>query len=281
MVLLLALLALPAAAGELALAWPAAQDDLTAGYRVYVGSHSGLYDRVEDVGGQTDVTIQGLQDGQLYYFAVKAYDVKGQESDGYSPEVVSLPSPRIDAADPAVLVPGEATYVTLRGANFAPEVQVRLRDDRVDMRSVVGAGPEAVILLLQISEDQESITLAPADFSVINPGRKAPEFFARHPEAVDLDGSGWVNEADLAIVRSALGSRVGEESFHPVADLDGDGQVDGEDLGRVSSRLDTPAFYEPEELVAAEVRGARESGSVRGPGLGEEKKDRQRRSWER
>lgn len=246
--MLFALLSLPAAAGELTLAWPAMEDDLTVGYRVYVGASSGSYDRVEDAGEETRITIDSLQDEQVYYFAVKAYDELGNESEEFSPEVVSLPRPRIESIDPSTLVGGEATFVTLRGANFDPEMQVRVLDARLSLRSAVGAGAGAVTLLLEagdLLEGEESLTLEASAFTLINPGRKAQEYFDAHPEAVDLDGSGWVDDSDLDAVRAALGSRLGDELYRSASDVNGDGQVDASDLQRVVARLETPATHRP------------------------------------
>jgi hypothetical protein len=245
---LLALLGLPAAAGELTLSWPEMDDDLTVGYNVYVGTAPGSYGRVEDAGEATRLTVTDLQDEQVYYFAVKAYDARGQESPEFSPEVVSLPRPRIESIDPPALMTGEATYVTLRGANFDPEIQVRVLDGRLSLRSAVSAGAGTVTLLLEASpsdEAEESIALEASAFTLINPGRKAPEFFEVHPETVDLDGSGWVDDSDLEAIRRAYGSRAGDETYRSATDLNGDGRVDGADLDRVMQRLETAAVHRP------------------------------------
>ncbi len=53
----------------------------------------------------------------------------------------------------------------------------------------------------------------------------------------DLDGDGAVGCADLAIVRAAFGTVVGQPGFDPRADVTGDGIVDIRDLAFISQRV--------------------------------------------
>ena len=59
-----------------------------AGYRLYYGTSSGNYTHVIDVGNVTEYTVYNLKSG-VYYFAVTAYDVAGNESD-FSNEISVL-----------------------------------------------------------------------------------------------------------------------------------------------------------------------------------------------
>ncbi len=64
-----------------ALAWlPSPTPDI-AGYAVYYGSSSGVYDLRLDVGSQTNATISGLPGGMTFFFAVSAYNQLGVESE--------------------------------------------------------------------------------------------------------------------------------------------------------------------------------------------------------
>jgi len=85
---LLLFLSLPAFAGtsDVTLAWdsPEIAIDVT-GYRVFQGGASGVYTVNYDAGMALTFTVTGLADG-TYYFAVVAYNVRGQESP-YSNEV--------------------------------------------------------------------------------------------------------------------------------------------------------------------------------------------------
>ncbi|MBI5197014.1 MAG: fibronectin type III domain-containing protein [Nitrospirae bacterium] len=60
--------------------------DALAGYKVYYGIESGNYTATIDVGNVTTYTVDSLEPGTKYYFAVTAYDDSGNES-GYATEV--------------------------------------------------------------------------------------------------------------------------------------------------------------------------------------------------
>lgn len=84
--------------GAVTLSWNPVRGDDVRGYRVYYGRRSGEYLGTEarrgpspiDVGAATSVTIEGLDNGLLYYFAVAAYD-ESMGSLNYSREVVARP----------------------------------------------------------------------------------------------------------------------------------------------------------------------------------------------
>jgi hypothetical protein len=71
---------------QVTLAWDANTESDLAGYKVYIGTSSGVYTSKIDVGNVTTYTVTGLQPGNTYYFVVTAYDTGGLES-GYSNEV--------------------------------------------------------------------------------------------------------------------------------------------------------------------------------------------------
>jgi hypothetical protein len=72
-------------AGAVELSWKPSPDQDTAGYLVYYGTSRGEYFGEDailgkspiDAGKRTDLRIEGLADGVLYYFAVAAYDRGG------------------------------------------------------------------------------------------------------------------------------------------------------------------------------------------------------------
>jgi hypothetical protein len=87
--LALIVLILPAiamAGGSVKLSWNANTENDVAGYRIYFGTSSGNYSKVEIAGKATTYTVNDLQEGATYYFVVTAYDNSGNES-GYSEEV--------------------------------------------------------------------------------------------------------------------------------------------------------------------------------------------------
>ena len=65
--------------GTVTASWaPNSEADL-AGYKLYIGTASGVYSRIVDVGNVTSYTI-ALAKGVTYFFAVTAYDKSGNES---------------------------------------------------------------------------------------------------------------------------------------------------------------------------------------------------------
>ena len=73
-------------ASELVLAWDPNNETDLAGYKAHYGTVSGNYSFSVDVGKHESVSISGLEIGKLYFFAVTAYDLSGNESD-YSAEI--------------------------------------------------------------------------------------------------------------------------------------------------------------------------------------------------
>jgi hypothetical protein len=79
----------PPGTGTATLSWTLNSETALAGYKIYVGTASGLYNYPGSpfVAGVTgSYTITGLPSGQTYYFAISAFDNSGSES-GLSAEV--------------------------------------------------------------------------------------------------------------------------------------------------------------------------------------------------
>jgi len=101
----------PAKAAEITLAWDPNVEQNLSGYKVYSGTASRSYSGSVDVGNWTSCVMSGLEPGRTYYFAAKAYNATGSESD-YSSEVVySAP-----AACSFSLSPASQTYSSSGGA---------------------------------------------------------------------------------------------------------------------------------------------------------------------
>lgn len=65
------------------LTWSANVEPDLAGYKIYVGTNSGMYSFPGSpfvTGKVTSYTISNLPKGQTYYFAISAYDSAGNES---------------------------------------------------------------------------------------------------------------------------------------------------------------------------------------------------------
>ena len=91
---------------QLTVAWDPNNDEMTAGYKIYYGTESNTYDSSIDVGSATQYLIADLKAGTIYYFAAKAYDANGTESDfseeigantPSEPTVTPTPDPMLDS----------------------------------------------------------------------------------------------------------------------------------------------------------------------------------------
>ncbi len=105
-VLLLVLWSGVTVAGSLIATWNANQEEDLAGYIVCYGESSGNYTTESDVGNATVYVAEGLNDGQEYYFVVKAYDFSGN---------VSAPSVEVSArvGDPVLIALRENEAIKL------------------------------------------------------------------------------------------------------------------------------------------------------------------------
>ena len=74
-------------AGQVTLCWDPVVDPYLAGYLIHYGTHSENYDTSVNVGNWTSATIAGIEEDQVYYFAVTAYGIHGEKS-VFSNEVV-------------------------------------------------------------------------------------------------------------------------------------------------------------------------------------------------
>jgi len=78
--------------GTINLAWDSNTEPDLAGYKIYYGRASSVYEKSIDVGmatqssGTTYYNLTGLNKGQTYYIVATAYDTSNNES-GYSNEV--------------------------------------------------------------------------------------------------------------------------------------------------------------------------------------------------
>ena len=74
-------------AKDVSLAWDPNSEDTLRGYKLCYGTLSQNYTNCIDIGNSITCTVPNLKRGQVYYFAVMAYDNEGNESH-YSEEVL-------------------------------------------------------------------------------------------------------------------------------------------------------------------------------------------------
>ena len=95
---------------DVRLAWNPNPESYVAGYKLHIGTVSRQYTDTVDIGTSTSYTVTGLGKG-VHYFAVTAYDAKGDES-GYSNEVYVAIDPPDGMSAPKVRTTGNAATVT-------------------------------------------------------------------------------------------------------------------------------------------------------------------------
>ncbi len=223
-------------AGELSLSWAPNRDEATAGYDVEVLDAAGRVQQVYDVKSATHFTVPGLNDGQVSRFRVRPYDRWGQRAAAPSAEIATMPAPRVDALEG--WTPGNgASRVNVLGANFGTGARLVARRAGLAVLSARVVSSDRIVAEIHVAP--EAGVALPEDFLVVNNVRRSEEFLKTHPELLDVDQSGTVDEADLALVTAAFGARVGDprRTVAQELDLNGDGVVDGEDLALIRSIL--------------------------------------------
>jgi fibronectin type 3 domain-containing protein len=70
----------PTTTGSASLSWTADTEPDLAGYKVYIGTQSGLYNPPITLGTATTYSATNLASGKTYYFCVSAFDSAGNES---------------------------------------------------------------------------------------------------------------------------------------------------------------------------------------------------------
>ena len=96
--------------------WRSNSEPNLAGYKLYVGTVSGVYAGFVDVGRATTFELPDLVRGMTYYFALTAYNTAGVESDctpELTREIPLLPSPTIEPAQINALDSPEAEFEAL------------------------------------------------------------------------------------------------------------------------------------------------------------------------
>ena len=96
-------------AASASLAWNASPSANVGGYVVSYGQSGSNYNSSIDVGNTTTYTVTGLQEGAIYYFAVKAYD-SGRTTESVDSNLVNLtvpdtPAVTVDLAASQIIVP--------------------------------------------------------------------------------------------------------------------------------------------------------------------------------
>lgn len=244
-------------AGEIRLQWDAVAG--AEGYRIHYGTSPGSYTQSVSVWGQTEATLQNLQNCTEIYMAVRTLD-GGSESAAYSNEISGWSRPVVSTTAPIQMMQGDQLWVTLAGANFDPSADVQLLTDnipldenglplvRVEAIEIESCNQIEVLLSVESSARgvrSMEIGSRSLEFEIINPdsvfGSHSRSFNVEfNPARCDVNRSDSstldrVDGKDLTWMAYAHGSNQGEPRYNPDADLDGDGMVDGTDLAMLAS----------------------------------------------
>lgn len=258
-----------ASAAELTVAWRPTNDDVTGGYDVEVLDDGGRVIQTIDARSATTAVVSGLADGTTYRFRVRPYDQWGNRAEQPSADIATMPAPRVDMLsrwEPA----GATATAELLGANFAPGARLIAKRAGLVVTSTTVIDPGK--LTAEVS-NPGGVSPVASDFLVVNPVRRADAFLAAHPELLDVNQDGAVDEADADAVAAAFGApatssrgrsqsrsapgtgtmdaasstgTTGVVATRPELDVNGDGMVDGEDLAAIRARLVTPAGNRPD-----------------------------------
>jgi hypothetical protein len=81
------------------LKWDLSAETGLVGYNIYYGKTSGMYTRRRTVGRVNNYRLEGLNNNEVYYFAITAYDSQSRESD-YSDEVAVIVNEPLSSTSP-------------------------------------------------------------------------------------------------------------------------------------------------------------------------------------
>jgi len=227
----------PCLAASVHVTWASNTEADLAGYRLQYGTASGSYSLTVEAGLANSCDVTGLQPGQLYYFALYAYDEAGN---------LSAPSGEITARVPAnlaltpvvtsasetntqsmFLVRGRSSLATVYGQRFQSGATI-------DAGPGLAVGPTALVAgKLQARFDvAPSASLGNRTVTVTNPdqgvgSRSDTLSVVRNP---DINADCSVDALDLNSLARAWNETGDEARYIPEADLDGDGYIGPDDL---------------------------------------------------
>ena len=232
-------------AGTIEIEWDPPLTGDVAGYKVYYGTSSGSYQYTWDVGPATSCTLTDLADCTIFYWAIKAYNASGQESEKFSNELSGMSRPMVSTLNPVSGVQGDVVDLTISGANFATSPTLESNNPGIKVVSVSQHSCNEMAATIQI--DPMSRGIKPAligahDFTVVNPdavfGTKEDAFtIILNTTRIDIDLSGRIDGMDLNRLAIVFGISESDGLYNPDCDFDGDGWIDGDDLAYLASHF--------------------------------------------
>ena len=244
-ILTICLIASNLEAGTIEIEWDSPSEGEVVGYKVYYGHSSGDYQWIKDVGATTSTVLTDLDDCTTYYWAIKAYNSEGEESEEFSNEVAGWPRPLIKIVDPSAGDQGELVDVVIKGANYSENPVIEIENPGIHILSASQLDCHEIAVTMQIGPESGGVQAAEIgsfDLTVVNQDMvygTIPDAFTimLNELRMDLDMSGRIDGMDLNRLAMLFGLSLGDPDFNPDCDFTGDGWIDGEDLSYLASHF--------------------------------------------
>lgn len=226
-------------AATMKVSWTSNSESDLSGYRLRFGTAPGSYSTEIDTGKTVSWTVDGLDAGRPYYFAVVAYDLAGNESPASDEVVGSIPAnlapiPRIDsvfevASHSIYGIRGRGQALRVTGKNFRSGSALDLGADILADEPLYDSSTGDLAVSIWVGAS------APFGYRVAvvtNPdgGIGSRSNSLRVVNAPDINSDCLVDILDLNALARAWNQDAGDARYAPESDLDGDGYVGPEDL---------------------------------------------------
>ncbi len=245
----LSISALPATllAGTIEIEWDPPLTGEVSGYKIYYGTSSGSYQWIDDAGAVTSYTLSDLDDCTIYYWAIKAYDSSGLESEEFSNELSGMARPRIESVIPLSGEQGQTLNLLIEGANFAADAMLDSTNPGIHLLSAAQLNCNEITVTIQIDPEMSGVKpalIGTDDFALVNPdmvfGTRENAFTVTlNRSRIDIDMSGRIDGLDLNRLALVFGISEEEREYNPDCDFDGNGWVDGDDLAYMAAYFGT------------------------------------------
>ncbi len=239
--------ALPLESGTIEIQWDPPLTGQAVGYRVYYGTSSGNYQWVRDVGTATSATLTDLEDCTMYYWAIKAYDSTGQESEEFSNEVSGWARPEVFYLDTKSGQQGESLDIIIHGSNFSPGPSVEAGCDGIEALSASSLSCGTMAVTFKIAPESKELKAAATGVCAVDVisedmdraygSLKNGFTVTLNVSRLDVDSSGRIDGLDLNQFAPYVGFFELDEGFEYQYDFNGDGWIDGDDLALLSANF--------------------------------------------
>jgi fibronectin type 3 domain-containing protein len=253
------------------LVWSPVLDEDIVGYKVYYGTASRTYGAPVDVGNQTSYSLAGFETGQIYYFAVKAYNTAGVESE-FSEELAWTNSGSTPPANQPPIISGTPSTSVAEGVaySFTPTASDADTGDTLTfsiinkpswasfnsssgrLRGTPGNGDIGTTTGIRITVTDSS-----------NANASLPSFnltVTNYVQPGDVNDSGTIDLVDLFLVQKLIAGITPGATVYTAADVNGDGKIGLAEMEYIKINITPHSFSSPQA-----ERTEAESGNLTAP----------------